>query len=86
MSAIDHRELLAPEDREVVDLYYDDPRTRHGHAYHVVAAFVLAGLEPPFTAAFDSRQSRLVQDHYDHYDPHGSRAAAVAQRQEEAGL
>lgn len=72
------RDVLSPEDREVVDLYYDDLSLRNGHAYHVVAAFVLAGIEPPHgNQGYTARQSEIIQAHYDKYDPHGSRAHAA---------
>lgn len=67
-SALLARAKLDPDDAELVDVYAAEyPQ----HAYHVVAAFVLAGLEPPHAPAYSGTQARLIQDHYTKYTPNG---------------
>lgn len=70
---------LTPDEVELVNLYAEG---QSRHAWHVVAAFVLAGVEPPYSAAYTAKQSQLIQAHYDKYDPNGSRRAAKQERDE----
>jgi hypothetical protein len=65
---------VSEDDIDLIDLYYDG-EGGHTHAYHVTAAFVLAGQAPPYNAAYTSAESRIIQAHYTKFDPHGSRAA-----------
>ena len=57
---------------ELVQMYV----AQTGHAYHVCAAFVMLDREPPsgHGQGFSARESAIIQEHYDRYDPHGSRA------------
>lgn len=65
---------VSQDDIDLIDAYYDG-ENGHTHAWHVTAAYVLAGLEPPYTAAYTAGDQKIIQAHYAKYDPHGSRAA-----------
>jgi hypothetical protein len=55
---------------EMIRLYVAET----AHAYHVCAAFVMAGMEPPRSrTGFSAQESKIIQDHYDRYEPNGPR-------------
>src|ERR1044072_1339357 len=63
---------ISEDDIDMIDAYYED--MGHTHAWHVTAAFVLAGIEPPFSAAYTSGHQKIIQAHYYKYDTHDSSA------------
>ena len=55
---------------ELVALYAEESP----HARNVIAAFVVAGEEPPHSIALTAKQSNVVQAFYASHDPNGSQA------------
>jgi hypothetical protein len=60
-------------DQELVDLYAAD---RPGMPRHVIAAFVVAGVEPPTSdlRGYSSDQAAIIGAYYAKHDPYGARA------------